>query len=76
LVFSVEKMSGSTASNSNVNGPLILRVVDAQTSAENGRKFTQYKVSVNCNGREWEIWRRYKEFNALNEKVRKFYLFN
>lgn len=65
-------MSGSTASNSSpsITGPLILRVVDAQTSAENGRKFTTYKVSVNYNGREWEIWRRYKEFNALNEKVR------
>jgi hypothetical protein len=68
-------MSGSTASNSNsnVNGPLTLRVVDAQTSAENGRKFTKYKVSVNYNGREWEIWRRFKEFNALNEKVRKLF---
>ena len=67
----VEKMSGSTASNSSpsVNGPLTLRVVDAQTSAENGRKFTTYKVSVNYNGREWEIWRRFKEFNTLNEKV-------
>jgi serum/glucocorticoid-regulated kinase 3 len=66
-------MSGSTASNSNanVNGPLTLCVVDAQTSAENGRKFTKYKVSVNYNGREWEIWRRYKEFNALNEKLRR-----
>ena len=64
-------MSGSTASNStsNINGPLTLNVVDAQTSAENGRKFTTYKVSVNYNGREWEIWRRYKEFNTLNEKV-------
>jgi len=71
-------MSGSTASNSNpnVNGPLTLHVVDAQTSAENGRKFTKYKVSVNYNGREWEIWRRYKEFNALNEKVRKFSFFS
>jgi hypothetical protein len=67
-------MSGSTASNSNVNGPLILRVVDAQTSAENGRKFTKYKVSVNYNGQEWEIWRRYKEFHTLNEKVN--YKFN
>lgn len=65
-------MSGSTASNSsiNINGSLTLHVVDAQTSAENGRKFTKYKVSVNYNGREWEIWRRFKEFNALNEKVR------
>lgn len=77
FVFSVEKMSGSTASNSNVNinGPLTLYVVDAQTSAENGRKFTKYKVSVNYNGREWEIWRRFKEFNALNEKVRKWFSF-
>ena len=69
--FIAEKMSGSTASNStaNVNSPLTLSVVDAQTSAENGRKFTKYKVSVNHGGREWEIWRRYKEFNTLNEKV-------
>lgn len=65
-------MSGSTASSStsNINDSLTLRVVDAQTSVENGRKFTKYKVSVNYNGREWEIWRRYKEFNTLNEKVR------
>jgi hypothetical protein len=65
-------MSSSTASssNSNINGMLTLHVVDAQTSAENGRKFTKYKVSVNHNGREWEIWRRYKEFNTLNDKVR------
>ncbi len=73
-------MSGSTASNSNVNAtansPLTLRIVDAQTSAENGRKFTKYKVSVNYNGREWEIWRRYKEFNSLNEKVRKVLFYN
>ena len=69
-------MSGSTASSShiNINGPLTLRVVDAQTSAENGRKFTKYKVSVNYNGREWEIWRRYKEFNTLNEKVATIFL--
>lgn len=71
--FLKEKMSGSSASNSTISitGALILRVVDAQTSVENGRKFTKYKVSVNYNGREWEIWRRYKEFNALNEKVGK-----
>ncbi len=61
-------------SNPNVNGPLTLCVVDAQTSAENGRKFTKYKVSVNYNGREWEIWRRYKEFNTLHEKVGEFEL--
>ena len=59
----------------NVNCSLALRVVDAQTSAENGRKFTKYKVSVNYNGREWEIWRRYKEFNTLNEKVEKAFFF-
>jgi len=66
-------MSGSSASNSNpsVSGPLTLRVVEAQTSAENGRKFTKYKVCVNYNGRDWEIWRRFKEFNTLNEKVRR-----
>jgi len=70
-------MSSSTASSSNlnVNGMLTLHVVDAQTSAENGRKFTKYKVSVNHNGREWEIWRRYKEFNALNDKVRNMFFF-
>jgi hypothetical protein len=69
-------MSGATASSSNANitGSLILHVVDAQTSAENGRKFTQYKVSVNYNGHEWDIWRRYKEFHTLNEKVN--YKFN
>lgn len=64
-------MSNSTASSStaSLNGPVGLRVTDAQTSAENGRKFTKYKVIVNFRGREWEIWRRYKEFNSLNEKV-------
>ncbi|CAF3645275.1 unnamed protein product [Rotaria sordida] len=68
-----ETMSNSTASSttSNINDSLTLRVVDAQTSTENGRKFTKYKVSVNYNGREWEIWRRYKEFNTLNEKLRR-----
>jgi hypothetical protein len=77
-----EKMNSSTATNSNVNitGPLTLHVIDAQTSAENGRKFTKYKVSVNYNGQEWEIWRRYKEFHTLNEKVNNnnllFFLFN
>ena len=71
MYFTKEKMSGSTASSStsNINGTVTLRVTEAQTSAENGRKFTKYKVSVNHNGREWEIWRRYKEFNTLNEKV-------
>lgn len=60
------------ASNTNVSitGPLTIRVVDAQTSAENGRKFTKYKVTVSYNNHEWEIWRRYKEFHTLNEKVR------
>ena len=55
------------ASNSNVSitGPLTIRVVDAQTSAENGRKFTKYKVTVSYNGNEWDIWRRYKEFLVL-----------
>jgi serum/glucocorticoid-regulated kinase 3 len=68
-----EKMNSSTATNSNANitGPLTLHVIDAQTSAENGRKFTKYKVSVNYNGQEWEIWRRYKEFHTLNEKLRR-----
>jgi len=66
-----EKMNNSAASSSNVSitGPVILHVVDAQTSAENGRKFTKYKVSVNYNGQEWDIWRRYKEFHTLNERV-------
>jgi hypothetical protein len=71
-------MNSSTASSSSANttGPLTLRVIDAQTSAENGRKFTKYKVSVNHNGQEWDIWRRYKEFHTLNEKVSNvFYLF-
>jgi hypothetical protein len=64
-------MNSSTANsgNSTITGPLTLRVVDAQTSAENGRKFTKYKVSVNYNGHESDIWRRYKEFHTLNEKV-------
>jgi len=68
-----EKMSSSTATSSNVSitGPLTIHVVDAQTSAENGRKFTKYKVTVNYNGQEWDIWRRYKEFHTLNEKVNK-----
>jgi hypothetical protein len=77
-----EKMSSSTATSSNVSitGPLTIHVVDAQTSAENGRKFTKYKVTVNYNGQEWDIWRRYKEFHTLNEKVNKnlivFFEFN
>lgn len=62
--------SAASNSNLNVNGPITLHVVDAQTTAENGRKFTKYKVTVNYNGREWEIWRRYKEFHTLNERVR------
>ena len=61
-------MSSSTASNATA-GSTSLRVIDAQTSAENGRKFTTYKVSVTVNGHESQLWRRYKEFNALNEKV-------
>ena len=72
LFYFEEKMNtNSAASNSNVNitGPITLHVVDAQTTAENGRKFTKYKVTVNNNGREWEIWRRYKEFHTLNERV-------
>ena len=77
-------MSSTTTTANNTNavlpGSLTLRVSDAQTSAENGRKFTKYKVIVNYNGQEWEIWRRYKEFHTLNEKVsydfmRCFYLF-
>ena len=66
-----EKMINTAANNTNapVKGSLILHVVDAQTSAENGRKFTKYKVTVNYNGQEFEIWRRYKEFHTLNEKV-------
>jgi hypothetical protein len=70
--------SSSTASNSNPNttGPLTLHVVESQTSAENGRKFTKYKVSVNYNGREWEIWRRFKEFNTLNDKVGNSHFFS
>ena len=64
-------MINTAANNTNapVKGSLILHVVDAQTSAENGRKFTKYKVTVNYNGQEFEIWRRYKEFHTLNEKV-------
>lgn len=71
-------MSSSAASGSHTNtiGSLTLRVLDAETTAENGRKFTKYKVVVNYNGQEWEIWRRYKEFHTLNEKVNKNYLFS
>lgn len=67
-------MSAQTAINSNptITGPLSLRVVEAQTSAENGRKFTKYKVVVNYHGQEWEIWRRYKEFHTLNERVDRY----
>ncbi len=66
-----EKMNSPMASSptAGITGTLTLRVVDAQTSAENGRKFTKYKVSVNYNGQECDIWRRYKEFHTLNEKV-------
>ncbi|CAF3351608.1 unnamed protein product [Rotaria socialis] len=66
-------MNSSTASSSNTHptGSLTLHVLDAQTSAENGRKFTKYKVAVNYNGQDWEIWRRYKEFHTLNEKLRR-----
>ncbi|CAF1270132.1 unnamed protein product [Adineta steineri] len=66
-------MNTSTANNTNggIKGSLTIHVVDAQTSAENGRKFTKYKVSVNYNGQEWDIWRRYKEFHTLNDKLRR-----
>ena len=72
LFIFTEKMSNSTASSvtPTLTEPLTLRVIDAQTSTENARKFTKYKVSVNYNGQEWEIWRRYKEFHTLNEKVK------
>ena len=66
-------MNNSAVSGANISitKPVLLHVVDAQTSAENGRKFTKYKVSVNYNGQEWDIWRRYKEFHTLNERVRR-----
>lgn len=50
-------------------GPLTIQVINAETVAENGRKFTKYKVLVNYRGREIEVWRRYKEFDVFNEKV-------
>ena len=54
VLYFKERMSSATASSSSANtiGSLTLHVVDAQTSAENGRKFTKYKVSVNHNGQE------------------------
>jgi hypothetical protein len=66
-----ERMSSAATSNANASSvrSLILRVIDAQTSVENGRKCTKYKVSVNRNGQELEVWRRYNEFYTLNEKV-------
>jgi hypothetical protein len=73
-----EKMSSKTA-NSNLNtgitGPLTLRVVDPETSVENGGKVTKYKISVNYNGQEWDLWKRYKEFHTLNEKVNNHFSF-
>ncbi|CAF1042341.1 unnamed protein product [Rotaria sordida] len=66
-------MSSPTASSSKASttGSLTLHVIDAQTNTENGRKFTQYKITVNYNGQEWDMWRRYKEFHTLNEKLRR-----
>ena len=66
-----EKMSSSMASSSNTSivRSIVLRVVEVETSVENRRKFTRYRVSVNYNGQEWYVWRRYKEFHALNEKA-------
>ncbi|CAF0921870.1 unnamed protein product [Rotaria sordida] len=67
-------MSSETAnsnSKTGITGPLALRVVDAQTSTENDGKVTKYKISVNYNGQEWDLWKRYKEFQTLNDKLRR-----
>lgn len=78
LFFPIEKVASlTTTPTTNTLTPistnqLTLNVVESQTSVENGRKFTKYKVIVNFRGRQWEIWRRYKEFNSLNEKVIEF----
>lgn len=71
--FRLEKMNGSASikqKNPDSVGSLTMSIVDFQTSAENGRKFTKYKATINHNGRIWDVWHRYSEFNSLHDKVR------
>ena len=77
VFFFQERMSSAAANNANdsSSSSLILRVTDVQTGVENGRKCTKYKVSVNYNSQELELWKRYNEFHTLNEKVSIVFIF-
>eukprot|EP00128_Syssomonas_multiformis_P001256 Colp12_sorted_trinity150504_noHs@35500 len=46
-------------------------IVDSETRVEQKLRFTVYKVVVKFMDKNWTIYRRYNEFYALNEKLKK-----
>lgn len=47
-------------------------ISDTETWEKN-KKYTVYKVVVNCNGNTWFIFRRYNEFHSLYDKLKKLH---
>lgn len=47
-------------------------VVDHETRVEN-KRFTVYKMAIKSGNKTWSIYRRYNEFYALNEKLKKIF---
>lgn len=66
--------SGAIASPRQTNQEIGVSVPDAETVTEDKKKhFTVYKVLVQVPGKSWFIFRRYNEFNTLQDKLKKIY---
>ncbi|CAF0901319.1 unnamed protein product [Didymodactylos carnosus] len=50
---------------------LTINVTDAQTAVDSGKKVTKYKVILKNGNQQWELWRRFKEFHALHDRLRR-----
>lgn len=47
--------------------------IQAFETLEKEKKYVVYKVVVNSDGKSWFIFRRYNEFHALHEKIKKLF---
>lgn len=62
-------MATTPSSATNGNDPSVT-ITDTETWEKN-KRYTVYKVVVNVEGKSWFIFRRYQEFSALYDKLKK-----
>ncbi|KAH6568376.1 hypothetical protein BASA60_008679 [Batrachochytrium salamandrivorans] len=59
----------TTGSNASVLEPINSLSIPLSEERDSPTKYIAYKTVLKCQAREWVVWRRYSEFDALNKQL-------